>query len=456
MKLTRRSFLRRASGLSLTVASLPALVPASVLGRAGQTAPNSRILVGCIGTGPQGRGVMGNFLTQKDCRVLAVCDVKTDSLGRAQNDVNKAYGNQDCQTYAHFEDLLGRKDLDAVLIATPDHWHVAVALAAAQSGKDMYVEKPLGLSVAEDQLLRKVLRKKKRIFQFGTQQRSGTQFWQACQLVRTGKIGQLKHIDVWCQASRPGGSTQAATPPPTIDYDRWLGPAPSTPYTEVKCNEDDSKTWWYTYDYALGFIAGWGVHPLDIAHWGCPDLSQGPLEIEGTGVFPTDGACNTAVAWDVRFKTHSGVTLRYRGTPNGYDTPSPLTDFSDWRKQYGNIVDHGTAFVGSEGWILVDRSQLRTAPESLVEIRFTPGQHVLKRSAHHVQDFLDSIRSRQPTVCPIDDAVQADILCHLSDQTLRLKRKLTWDPKGERFIGDKAASQFLKIRSTRKPYAPWA
>lgn len=453
--LSRRRFLGRLGTTCLTAGTLPALIPSNVLGRGAATPPNSRIGVGCIGNGPQGRGVMGNFLSQEQCRVLALCDVKTDSLGRAVDQVNQTYQNRDVRTYADFQELLARSDLDCVLIATPDHWHVPIALAAAKAGKDMYVEKPLGLSIEEDRLLRRTLTENGRLFQFGTQQRSGRQFWQACQLVRSGHIGTLKHIDVWCSASRPGGTTQPADPPASIDYDAWLGPAPASPYTETKCVETDAKTWWYTYDYALGFIAGWGVHPLDIALWGCPSLFTGHLQVEGAGIFPTEGACNTSVAWEVNFRTHDGVTLRYRGTPNGYNQSTPMTDFSDWREQYGHIVDHGTAFVGTEGWIIVDRTQIRTSPENLVETTFPEEKHILKRSPHHVADLLDSIRSRQPTVCPIVDSVQADILCHLSDLATRLKRSLTWNPTSEQFVSDTPANEFLKIRSLRKPYAPW-
>jgi glucose-fructose oxidoreductase len=452
MKLSRRSFLKRTSGATLTLTAFPTLLPTRIVGRAAQPPPNSRIAVGCIGTGPQGRGVMGNFLTQEDCRVVALCDVKTDSLAHARNQVNQAYGDSDVKTCEDYRELIARPDIDCVLIATPDHWHVPIALAAAKAGKDMYVEKPLGLSIQEDQKLRKVIHSQKRKFQFGTQQRSGTQFWQACEWVLAGRIGTLKHIDVWCSASRPGGTTQPTTPPAEINYDRWLGPAPYSPYTAEKCVEDDRKTWWYTYDYALGFVAGWGVHPLDIAAWGCPALFEGPLQVEGKGIFPTDGACNTSVAWEVHFKAQNGVTLRYRGTPNGYNQPSPLTDFSDWRQHYGNIVDHGTAFVGTEGWILVDRTQLRTHPENLIEHRTPANQARLTRSPHHVQNLLDAIQTRGPTVCDIDTTFQADLLCHLSDLATRLDRPLTWNPKTEKFTRDAEANRRLRIRSTRKPY----
>src|ERR1044071_6406754 len=233
--LSRRHFIRKNVAAAVAVASFPSIIPASALGREGRIAPGDVIGVGCIGVGPQGRGDMGGVLRQDSARVIALCDVARQNLDLAREQVNQKYQNRDCVSYSDFRELLARKDIDAVLIATPDHWHVPVALAAARAGKDIYLEKPMGLSVAEDQALRKTVQQRKRIFQFGTQQRSSREFRQACELVRNGRIGQLKQINVWCSASRPGGSTKEAPVPAGLDYDRWLGPARSTPYTVDKC-----------------------------------------------------------------------------------------------------------------------------------------------------------------------------------------------------------------------------
>jgi predicted dehydrogenase len=455
-RITRRDFIRSNLAATLAASVLPSIVPASVLGKDGGTTPGNKINLGCVGTGPQGRGVMGNFLAHDDLRVVAVCDLAKRNLDAARVAVNQRYQNTDCATYADFRELLARKDIDAVLIATPDHWHVPVALAAARAGKDVYVEKPLGLSVQEDQLLRKTLQAKKGIFQFGTQQRSSRQFRQACELVRNGRIGKLKQINVWCSASRPGGSTKATQAPADLRYDMWLGPAPETPYTDGKAFDNDPagswKTWWFNYDYALGFIAGWGVHPLDIAYWGHPGMMRGPLEVAGKAVFPSGGACNTSVAWDVNFTFADGVRMNYRGTPNGYDQITPMNDFKPCEQRYGRIVDHGTAFEGSDGWVLVDRTTIRTSPEKLVEEKPGPNDERLVASSNHTRNFLDSIRSRVPAICPIEDAVQADILCHLSDLATRFDRPLKWDPAKERFVGDADANRRLAIRSLRKPW----
>ena len=453
-KITRRRFLRTNLSLALAAGAFPSIIPAAALGREGNVAPGSRIVVGCIGTGPQGRGVMGGFLAQADAQVVAVCDVKLDQLELARTAVNARYQNSDCATYGDFRPLLARGDIDAVLIATPDHWHVPAAVAAARSGKDIYLEKPMGLSLAEDQLLRQTIQKHKKVFQFGTQQRSSREFWRACQLVRNGRIGKLKHINVWSPASAPGGSTTPVPVPDTIDYDRWLGPARFTPYTADKCLAE-GKTWWFNSDYALGFIAGWGVHPLDIALWGHPNMFRGKMTIEGKGIFPKEGACDTSVAWQVDFKFADGVTMDFRGTPNGYQEVNALNDFTAWREKYGEVKDHGTAFEGTEGWVVVKRNSLHTAPESLTEEPMETFELQLPRSANHVRNFLDSVKSRARTVCPIEEAVQADTLCHLSDIAARLDRKLIFDPRAERFVRDDEADRRLQLRPWRAPYADW-
>ena len=453
--ITRRRFIQRNLSAAMAAAAFPTLIPASVLGRNGQTAPSNKIVMGCIGVGPQGRGDMGNFLLQKDVQVLAVCDPARRNLNAALQQVNQQYPGTGCAAYCDFRQLLARADIDAVLIATPDHWHVPVALAAAKAKKDMYVEKPLGLSVAEDKLLRQAVRKHKRIFQFGTQQRSSGQFRLACELVRNGRIGQLKQINVWCSASRPGGPTQPVPVPAELDYDLWLGPACQTPYTDGKAFDDYPpgtwKTWWFNYDYALGFVAGWGVHPLDIAYWGYPAMMRRPFEVQGRGIFPASGACNTSVAWDVNFAFADGVRMQYRGTRNGCDA-NDMNDLRPWEQKYGRAIDHGTAFEGTEGWVLVDRGAIRTSPETLVEAKFGAGDVRLISSSNHARNFLDSVKSRIPAICPIEDAVQADILCHLSDIATRLNRPLRWNPATEHFVGNKEAEGRLKLRPMRSPW----
>jgi predicted dehydrogenase len=453
---TRRDFLRNTTKLAVSAAALPSIIPASVLGRVGTVAPSNRIVVGCIGLGPQGQGDMGGFLNQKDAQVVAVCDVKTDQLEQACNAVNQCYQNKDCAKYGDFRQLVARKDIDAFLIATPDHWHVLLALAAVRAGKDVYLEKPMGLSLSEDWALRKAVHQHKSVFQFGTQQRSSRLFRLACELVRNGYIGKLKHINVWAPGSAPGGPNDVVPVPPTLNYDLWLGPAAFKPYTQDLCSADGrKKTWWFKSDYALGFIAGWGVHPLDIAAWGS-DLFNGPIEVEGRGTFHCEGACDTATIWEIDMKFASEVTMKYVGFPNGgnqeQSTSDPWLHRDEWKQRYRRIATHGTAFEGSDGWVHIDREGINLQPENLIDQNPESFKVRLVKSPDHVRNFLDCVKSRANTVCHIDEAVRSDTLCHLSEIAIRLNRKVTWDPQKEQFLGDQEANLRLLLRKMR---APW-
>jgi len=453
---TRRHFLKQTCVLAFS-AALPVITPGSALGRAGRPSANDRIGVGCIGVGPQGQGDMGNFLNQKDAQVIAVCDVMQDHLNQARDRVNQHYQNRDCATHADFRELLARKDIDAVLIATPDHWHVLTAIAAVRAGKDVYLEKPMGLNLTEDWALRKEVHRHKRVFQFGTQQRSSRTFRLACALVRNGCIGKLQRINVWSPASAPGGSTRPAPVPPGLDYEFWLGPAPARPHTEdLVAGSGGKKTWWYVRDLAVGFIAGWGIHPLDIAVWGGGDLLSGPVEVDGRGTFHAEGICDTATAWNVNMKFGSGVALRFEGTPNHPNPEAPSCDLweheQEWKQRYRRITDHGTAFEGTEGWVHVDRSGINLQPENLIDLNEDTLKVQLTRSPDHSRNFFDCVRSRRETVCPIDESVHSDSLCHLSEIALHFNRKLVWDPQAERFPGDEQANLRLLSRGMRGPW----
>lgn len=456
-KITRRNFLQTNITLALAASAFPSIIPASALGRQGKAAPGNQIGVALIGCGPQGRGDMNGALAHAEARVLAICDVWGDHAEGARKQVNDHYKNQDCRTYAEYRELLARPEIDAVIVATPDHWHVPIAIAAVNAGKDVYLEKPMGLSLAEDKLLRKAVLKKKRIFQFGTQQRSSREFQRAIELVRNGRIGKLQEIFVWAPASRPGGDAGSAPVPATLNYDFWLGPAPATPYTPNKAEATGTqdKTWWYNSDYALGFIAGWGIHPLDIALWGHPKMFHGAMTVEGKAIFPKSGACNTSLAWDVNFTFADGVRMHFRGTPNLFNEPTPLTDFSEWQARFGlkDLHGHGTLFLGSEGWVEVHRGGFRTGPERLGEEPMPAGGWRSPQSSQHQRNFLECVRSRKPAICPIEDSVQGDTLCHLSDIATRLERKLTFEPRSERFVRDDEANGRLKLRPMRAPYA---
>ncbi len=413
-RLTRRAFLGATAGLALSAA-------------AERPSPANRIAVGCIGVGPQGCGVMRNFLNQPEAQVVAVCDVKRPCRESAQREVNAHYGDSGCAAYGDFRELLARDDIDAVLIASPDHWHVPLALAAAKAGKDMYVEKPLTLSLRQGQVLRDAIHRYGRIFQYGTQQRSSREFRFACELVRNGRIGELRTMKVGSPASRVSENIEPMPVPDWIDYDMWLGPAPWAPFSE---NRVVNQYWWHNSDYALGFVAGWGIHHVDIAQWGNNADATGPVEAEGTGVFPADGFCDCATRWNVIMRYANGVVL----------------DYADEAQN-----KHGIRFEGTEGWIHVARSFLDAEPKKLLTATFGPGDVRLYDSRNHVGNLLDCIKSRKPTVCPIDTAIRSDMICHLSDIAMRLGRKVRWDPDRECFRDDASANRML-TRAMREPW----
>ena len=436
---TRRNFLKTTTGVALGALGFPYVIRATALGKSGSVAPSERITVGCVGTGPQGTYVMQNFLSQGDCRVVAICDLKAPVREATKNLVDGHYKNKDCATYTDFRELIARKDIDVVTVATCDHWHVLVALEAARTGKDLYVEKPLGLSLAEDQALREVCRRHGTRFQFGTQQRSSRDFRFACELVKNKRIGELKTVNVWSPGSTSGGPRNVAQPPDWIDYDMWLGPAPYHAYTPDRVT---NQWWWFISDYALGFIAGWGVHPLDIALWGLGDKLPCPLEIEGKGQWPDpNGVCDTAVNWDVVCKFDNGITMNFTGWPTR----------NEWVKRYGQLESHGTAFEGTDGWVVVDRARIQAHPRELLEAQWGPNDTRLYESNNHARNLLDCVRSRQDTICPIDVAVQADALCQISDVAIRLEQKLRWDPAQERFVNNDTANRRL-VRAMRSPW----
>ena len=435
---TRRSFLKRTTGIALGAVGVPYIVRSTALGGSGAVAASERIAVGCVGTGPQGTYVMQNFLAQNDCRVIAICDLKAPVREATKKLVDGRYKNSDCVTYTDFRELIARKDIDVVTVATCDHWHVLVALEAARAGKDLYVEKPMGLSLAEDQALREACRRYGTRFQFGTQQRSSLDFRFACELVRNKRIGELKTINVWSPGSTGGGPRNVVKPPDWIDYNMWLGPAPYHAYTPGR---ESNSWWWFISDYALGFIAGWGVHPLDIALWGLGDKVPS-MEIEGKGQWPDpSGVCDTALNWNITCKLDNGVTMNYTGWPT----------LDEWGKRYGQIESHGTAFEGTDGWVVVDRARIQARPKELLDTQWGPNDIRLYESDNHARNLLDCVRTRKDTICAIDVAVGADMLCQISDIAIRQEQKLQWDAVKEQFVNNDAANRRL-VRSMRSPW----
>ncbi len=428
----RRSFLKGVS----TVALAPYVIPASALGADGHVAPSERVTLGFIGVGGRGTAELKAFLLNRDVQVLAVCDPFTDRREAAKAlvddhyDVGKAKRSTGgCTAYNDFRELLDRKDIDAVDIASQDSWHIPHAIAAARAKKDIQIAKPLGYGIAEQRRLCDVVNESGIVFQFGTQQRHGWTFQLAVDLVRKQRIGKLHTVKVGSPAGRILAQPPEMPVPEGFDYEMWLGPAPKKPYTEKRCQ---TPWWWFISDYTFsGFVAGWGVHHIDFAQWGLGADRTGPIEIAGSGVFPKEGLCDTATAWDLKLKYENGVVMHY----------------ADEAK-----IDRGVRFEGTEGWVFVNRDKIDAEPKTLLGDRVNETAWSIPYVPQKgLRNFIDCIKSRQPAMCDVETAHRTTTVCHLSQICLLLGRELRWDPQRERFLDDDEANALL----TRPMRAPW-
>ena len=412
----------------------PLVLPGSVLGRDGGTAPSERITVGIIGTGNQGTLHTLMMLGMPDAQVLAVCDPVRAKREAAKRRVDDTYTEvrgrtfQGCAAYSDFREMLQHSDIDAVIVASPEHWHALHGTAALRAGMDLYIEKALTTTIAEGQALVETARRYCRVVQVGTQQRSSHQFRLACELVRNGYLGKLQTIRVGDPRGYPGPQVRDVPVPEGLDYDLWLGPAPWKPYFPERL--ENLKGWMLTYDYTVGFQSGWGQHDIDIAQWGNGTDHTGPIEVEGHAVFPSGGLNDTAMTWHTEYRYANGVRLVFTS-----DNENP----------------YGIRFEGTEGWVFVNRSGIWSHPESLTKVRFKSSDLRLYESRNHHQNFLDCVKTRRDTVCPVEVGHHTNVICNLSDIATRLGRKLSWNPSQERFPNDDQANRML-ARAMRQPW----
>ncbi len=443
--ISRRKFIKQSS-----LAASGTIIAPTLLSSCGdKISANDKINIAMIGVGNRGSGLLRNFLSIPDTQVLAICDVFQNRREKFTKLVDNTYAvnaekvnYKSCDSYHLYEELLSRKDIDAVIIVTPDHWHVPIAYAAIKAGKHVYVEKPLGQTIEQGQILRKLVRKKKLIFQYGTQQRSDSRFRLAVELVRNKKIGELKKIDVWCDGGiGQSGINNPSHVPEGFDYDRWLGPAPQKPYTYDRCTNLGS---WFIYDYALGFIAGWGAHPLDIAQWGNKLENSGITELEGTGeFFKSNNLFDTICSWDIKGKYQNGVELQFMSANRAKSVIN----------KYGNYLDHGTTFIGTESWVSVDRSGIQAGNPELLNIKFDKQDKRVILSNNHQKNFIDSIRLKKQAISSIEDAVQTDTISHLSNILIRSgSSRIKWNPDKEEIIDPTIEMTELLNRENRAPY----
>ncbi|NLX95727.1 MAG: Gfo/Idh/MocA family oxidoreductase [Rhodopirellula sp.] len=416
----RREVLKR---LAAAGCAAPMFVPGSALGAEEKAAASERITVGHIGVGNRGSALFREVQQVPDFQSVAASDCYQNRReGVARICKGKAY--------ADFRELLARNDIDAVYIATPDHWHVPIGILAAKAGKDVYIEKPLGVTLQEDVAIEKVLADTGRIFQYGTQQRSLAHCWNGCELVRRGAIGKVHTIEVDAPNGGAGGSTAEAPLPDGFDFDMWCGPAPARAYTTDLCKPPG--TYW-VYDYSIGYLGGWGAHPLDIMVWGSDADVSGLVTVEGTGVVPGDGLYDTVYNWDMKIKL-GDVELIFR----------PGAD--------------RTKFIGSDGWIQVARSADRNlaSDPALVPTKpaapLAPNDDSLQVSHSHSGNFAAAIRARKAPVSNIRDAVRSDVISLLCDIAVRTGEKITWDPAKRELVNPGADAQAMFSRKMRVPW----
>jgi predicted dehydrogenase len=438
------------AGLGAAVAAgFPAIVPASVFG---QTAPSNRINVGAIGVGRISRGHDLAAIRKYDfARIMAVCDLDANRVEEGKALVNGYYAKDgkpyDGVTgYRDYRELLANKDVDAVVISTPDHQHAVLAVNAVRAGKDVYLQKPAALTIAEGRYMSDAVRASKRIFQIGSQQRSWKQFHRACELVRNGRIGEVQHVEVGLPGD-PSGPEAAEMPvPPNLNYDAWLGSTPLVYYTEIRVHPQkgfERPGWLRCEQFGAGMITGWGAHHVDTAHWGMNTELTGPVEIWGTAEFPTHGLWNVHGKFKTEARYANGMTMSISG-----DYPN------------------GIKFIGTKGWIFVTREENVTASDPGGQIKgpplvasdakildsvIGPNEVHLYTSDEHHGNWLECIRTRKETIAPAEIAHRACSTCLLHHMAMKTKRKLYWDPVKERFQNDDEANAMLS-RPQRAPY----
>ncbi len=446
--MNRRSFLRATASTAAAGLAFPTVVPASALGLGGSVAPSDRITLGIIGTGNQGFNDIRSFLRDERVQIVAVCDVNRESPGYwdgkvggrepAKRQVEEHYGKQKpsgtyqgCAALVDFREILGRDDIDAVEVCTPDHWHAIPVIEACKAKKDIYCQKPLSLTVAEGRAMSFAVARSGVVFQTGSQQRSDARFRRACELVRNGRIGKLQTVRV----GLPGGRTDYAKTgdhkdpepvPEGFEYGLWLGPAPEAPYAPARCHVNFR----WIYDYSGGQVTDWGGHHPDCAQWGMGTDLTGPVAIRNAKAsFPPDKLWDTATEFSFEAVYENGVTMIVSNTER-----------------------MGVTWEGTEGKVYANRGKLETEPASLVDSEIGPGEIHLYASDDHFRNFIDCVISREPTAAPVEVAHRSITIAHLGNIAMRLGRdRLRWDPRSERIIGDDEAAKMLS-----RPYRdPW-
>ena len=452
--LSRRKFLETTAkaAASLSLMSFPTIVPASVFGK---NAPSNRINIGAIGAGRISRiHDMPGVWQYDTARIIAVCDLDTNRAADGARLINEEYTKQigkpyaGVKTYQDYRELLVNKDIDAVLISTPDHWHALCAIHSVKAGKHVYLQKPASLTITEGRDLSNAVQKSGMIFQIGSQQRSWEQFRYAVELVRNGRIGKIKTVYVGLPGD-PSGEVEPQMPiPKNFDYDRWLGSTPNVYYTEKRVHPQigyDRPGWLRCEQFGAGMITGWGAHHIDTAHQGMETELTGPIEVSGKATFPTHGLWNVHGIFNTEALYANGVKMIV-----------------------SNEIPNGIKFEGTEGWLFVTRGAFRaTASDPIPVVNgvkaleasdpkiitsvITPNEFNLPPSKEHHGNWLEAIQQNKQPIAPVETAHRACSTCLIHHIAMKLNRKVYWDPTTERFKDDAEANAMLS-RPQREGY----
>ncbi|HZX11620.1 MAG TPA: Gfo/Idh/MocA family oxidoreductase [Acidobacteriota bacterium] len=431
-KICRRKFLKKASLAAAGLAASPYIVPSSVLGRGSSTAPSDQIVMAGIGFGMMGIPNMESFLNKEEVKWVAVCDIDDHHLTQARDLVNKKYGNKDCATYHDYRELCLREDIDAVCVSLPDHWHAIVATTCARAGFDIYGEKPFTHNLMEGRALCSAVKRYGCIWQTGSWQRSVENFHKAAELVRNGRIGKVKKIEVGLPQGHHDfagtkGQETMGPPPEYLDYNFWLGPAPYAPYCPARVH----RNWRWNMDYGGGQLMDWVGHHVDIAHWGMGYDSTGPVEIKGSAEYERAGVWNSPTRYYLKLKYRDGTPMTVAG---GYPE-----------------IRGGTKWIGEYGWVWCNRGGFEADPPSLVDEFIGPNEIRLYKSNDHYQNFLDCVKTRKTTITPAETAHRSASVGHLGVIAIETGRKINFDPETEAIENDSEAQRLLS-RSFRKPW----
>jgi predicted dehydrogenase len=429
--LSRRSFLGKSAAAAGMAAVFPAIVPSSALGLDGTTAPSKRITLGFIGIGKMAKGHLGSFLGDRRVQVLGICDVEETRRVTQTEYANRVYARREekdryrsCEHYGDFRAICARQDIDAMVVATPNHWHAICTIEALRNGKDVYCEKPLARAVGESRAMVNAVERYGRVLQVGSQQRSDTAFRHACELVRNGYIGKIHTVHVNVGGPPEEDNLPAEPVPEGLDWDMWLGPCPWRPYSPTLAPPESYSGWprWrYFRPYAGSGMTDFGAHHFDIAQWGLGMDDTGPVEVH----YP-DGEAYKLLTYVYA----NGVKMTHGG---GFHRAA-------------------VEFKGDKGWVRVNRGQyLETEPAGLVHAAIKPGKTRLYNSPNHKNNWLECIRSRKDPICTAEIGHRTATVCHIGNIAYRLKRSLQWDPEKEEFVNDPEANRLL-LFPMREPW----